>query len=580
MAQKSVIMHYSLFAAILCAAMPHYANAAGVRVGNASRSYAAAYNEVNMQRQQAAAANQPYIGVTTTSAAAANATNPEVNLPIRVANANLAKQIARGDTTAKVGISQLESCGAIYPNGEFAWDTPTAGMGAGGAQTCVAVVEMRGYQMGVGGADVVLARANLAAGDALKCNISEFPESGYTIDAQNVTFPADAEPTVDDVIKVLNSEQKKNAGLKIAATTIIGGLGGNIAGKNEIGEDSLMGTGKHKMKSTALGALGGAAIGVGNVYAGKVGGDIILSTGVNAAAGGLIGNMAASGDSVLRIEDCTLPDQSKTKCLWGMVITKKEINLDDESAPEYKAAFYNLTDGSTVVCNGKQNDSGAWTNCNEMELISIKLEAYPDKDIDTITSENFQAITNDGTKQYHIVKSPQGKSIESGSPSDGSGIYAKISSAGQPDKRTPAMISNVQDKAFGIKRSDWIDWKRKNSGISSDDRIFGRNAKGEGFKLSGSFSLDEFYPMYLDAEDGGIIDLGNKARLKTTLIGAGAGGALGAYSGYQGAQKDIDDRWVSAVREYKDSLQKIYCVTGQRFLSYYNDTVIIPNARQ
>ena len=80
----------------------------------------------------------------------------------------------------------------------------------------------------------------------------------------------------------------------------------------------------------------------------------------------------------------------------------------------------------------------------------------------------------------------------------------------------------------------------------------------------------------VDATDGGIIDLGNKARLKSTLVGAGAGGALGAFSGYQGAQDDIEKRWVAAVREYKDSLQKVYCVTGSRFLGYYNDQVVIP----
>ena len=64
--------------------------------------------------------------------------------------------------------------------------------------------------------------------------------------------------------------------------------------------------------------------------------------------------------------------------------------------------------------------------------------------------------------------------------------------------------------------------------------------------------------MYVDSEDGGIIDLGNKARLKATLTGAGIGGAMGAFVGYQGAQSDIETRWLSEVRAYKDSLQKGY----------------------
>ena len=83
--------------------------------------------------------------------------------------------------------------------------------------------------------------------------------------------------------------------------------------------------------------------------------------------------------------------------------------------------------------------------------------------------------------------------------------------------------------------------------------------------------------MMVDAADGGIIDLGNKARLKSTLIGAGAGGAMGAFVGYQGAQTDIENRWVTATREYNDSLQKVYCATGNRFLGFYNDTIFIPS---
>ena len=93
-------------------------------------------------------------------------------------------------------------------------------------------------------------------------------------------------------------------------------------------------------------------------------------------------------------------------------------------------------------------------------------------------------------------------------------------------------------------------------------------------------ALNNFYPMMLDATDGGIIDLGNKARLKSTLTGAGVGGALGAFSAYQGAQSDIENRWVTAVREYKDSLGKFYCVTGNRYLGQYNDEVVIPNMQQ
>ena len=295
MKKKISVIHYSLFAA--AAALMVMPSDAAIRVTNSTRGNPNAYNQ-NMRAQPQYQQSNTNMGTVPVEGTADVENNTEITLPIRVANSALAAQIARGDKNATVGIGNLESCANIYPNGEFAWDKPTLGMGAGGAGTCVAVVEMRGYQMGPNGADLVLARANLASGDAVKCNISEFPDASYTTDAISVVFPADNEPTMDDVIRVMNDEQKKNAGIKIAAGTIIGGLTGNMAGKNEIGNDSLLGGGKHKTQSTLIDAVSGAALMAGNAYAGKTGGDVILSTGVNAAAGGVMGNMVAAGDSV------------------------------------------------------------------------------------------------------------------------------------------------------------------------------------------------------------------------------------------------------------------------------------------
>ena len=81
-------------------------------------------------------------------------------------------------------------------------------------------------------------------------------------------------------------------------------------------------------------------------------------------------------------------------------------------------------------------------------------------------------------------------------------------------------------------------------------------------------------------DDGGVVDFSNKARLGSTLKGAGVGGALGGFAGYQGAQSDIEDRFVQATREYNDSLEKFYCGTGRKFLSFYNDEVIIPQMKK
>ncbi len=547
---------------------------AAVRVGNASRNYAAGYQQVNAQREQiAAAAAAP---VATTQSADA-----ETNLPVRVANRELAQKLSRGETDSRVSIATLDSCAMIYPNGEFAWDSPTVGNGAGGASTCVAVVELRGHQMGLDGSYVVLARANLAAGDAVKCNISDFPEFSYTADAARVTFPADHEPTRADVVQVLNAEQKQNAGLRIAAGTVIGGLAGNAAGKNEIGSDSILGGGKHKTTGTIIGALSGAALMAGNAYSGKVAGDTILSTGVNAAAGSMIGNIAASGESVLRIEDCKIPDvpastkkttaansganadkkttepQSKnSKCLWGVI--RKGTALSG------KNAYYNTGDETTLVC---ESDN---TGCKQETLLNIELAAYPNKDIDAAAKEGFEKITADSTKRFYLTEKNE---MKNGTSPDNGAIYARISNATvATGTQMPAMIADVNDKAFGYKRSDWAKLKTDLSGHT----ILGRTSSGAGYALDGEYSINDFYPMMVDASDGGIIDFGNKARLKGTLIGAGAGGALGAYAGYQGAQSDVENRWVTAVREYKDSLQKIYCATGKRFLGYYNDQIIIP----
>ena len=550
---------------------------AAIRVGNASRNYAAGYQQVNVQREQiAAAAAAAAAPVATTQSA-----DTETKLPVRVANRELAQKLSRGETDSRVSIATLDSCAMVYPNGEFAWDSPTVGNGAGGASTCVAVVELRGYQMGLDGSDVVLARANLAAGDAVKCNISDFPEFSYTADAAQITFPADHEPTRADVIQVLNAEQKQNAGLRIAAGTVIGGLAGNAAGKNEIGSDSILGGGKHKTTGTIIGALSGAALMAGNAYSGKVAGDTILSTGVNAAAGSMIGNIAASGESVLRIEDCKIPDvpastkktttassdanankkvtepQSKnSKCLWGVI--RKGTALSG------KNAYYNTGDETTLVC---ESDN---TGCKQETLLNIELAAYPNKDIDTAAKEGFEKITADSTKRFYLTEKNE---MKNGISPDNGAIYARISNATvATGTQMPAMIADVNDKAFGYKRSDWAKLKTDLSGHT----ILGRTSSGAGYALDGEYSINDFYPMMVDASDGGIIDFGNKARLKGTLIGAGAGGALGAYAGYQGAQSDIENRWVTAVREYKDSLQKIYCATGKRFLGYYNDQIIIP----
>lgn len=579
MRNKKSAFYYSLMAALAYASGAY---AAGIRVGNLSRSNAQGYQQVNDMRYNA-------IANTMAAQVAAEPAQP-AELPIHVANPDIAEQVRSANAESPVSMAQLERCSMIYPDGKFEWATPTAGRAAGGASTCTSVIEMRAFQAGPNGEDLVLARINLPAGESIRCNISDFPEHSYLEAAEKVEFPADHEPTMEDVIKVMDQEQKQDAGLKIVAGALIGGVGGNFVGKNEPGKTGMFGGGEHKTKSTIVGALGGAALMVGHTQTGKVAGDTILSAGVNATAGAVVGNMVASGDAVLRIEDCIV-DGRKTTCLWGIAAKgtnftgRGENGTGDESAGGViKAGFYNIHTEDTYVCDIKKNETGEnetgkeeFTNCIPRELISISLGCEGDKTLEILQKERFSGVCTDNRYELAIG---EGADMSKGrymrkamADSYTDTTFIKIQSARVADKKEPAMIADVKDSAFGYKRTDWGEVKKN----LSADKLYLRNNKNEGFRLENmEYELDDFHPIYRNAEDGNLIDFGNKARLKSTLTGAGVGGVMGAFSGYQGAKQDIDERWVTAVREYKDSLAKVYCATGTRFLSQYNDVATIP----
>ena len=539
-----------------------YTSMAGLRVGNLSRSNAAAYQQVNEMRNTAM-----------------NTANP---IPTNGATAQAAETVS----------DEMQQCPMIYPGGEFVWARPTVGRGVGGAATCTAVVEMRAVGAGLNGSDAVVARANLAAGDSVLCNISHFPKATYLPAAGDFEFPADTEPTPEDVVAVLNAEQKQNAGLKIAAATILGGLSGNIAGKNEPGNDGLLGGGKAKTSGTIIGALGGAALMTGSVYGGKVAGDMILSTGVNAAAGAVVGNIISGGDSVLRIEPCTV-DGKQVKCLWGYIeeydnaegktayVSKNNpkrfmvCSLDKENGEE-KCEYMDLnTTGATIdgcdFYETKRSDKG-----------NIDLE-------DIFASDKFECAN---AKSKHCYKEGKMEELTSGYCDESADIWIKLEGDFAIISSTKAaMVVDVKDKPLGWKKSEWSKFVES----FGNKEVVGRTGKGTATYLDVESSNDstddnkgnkkillqdvvnKFSPADQDSDGGSSIELGNKARMKGTLTGAGVGGALGAFSAYQGAQQEIEARWVSAVQEYKDSLQKVYCVTGTRFLSQYNDAVIIPS---
>lgn len=550
MKKTNTLFNRSLYFALIGALVAQPA-LSKIRIDNNSRaSYANAYNQVNQM------ANQPQNFV-------------DRSITSQVQNVPTTDDTASTNQETDNNIVKPENeCPVIYPEGNFVFADPTLGAGVGAAKTCTAVVELRALKMGDMGEDLVLATGNLALGDNFVCNIYNFPELGYNAaNIEKVTVPFDREPTIDDVIKVMNEEQKKYAGYKIAAGTVIGGLFGNLAGKNDVGNDSLLGTDKGKLEGSAIGALSGAAVMAANSYTGKVAGDVILSSAVNAAAGSVVGNIMSSSGSVYRIEKCTL-DNKETHCLWGTVEPGTEIGTDEN-------AYFNLTDRSSVMVCDNNNQ-----NCKPERLVGIILE-YGSTDIRTIEDPTFWDEISDRYVLEQADDRTEGKKMVT-TPGNRAGfdgnVYAKIKNAKRPSKSIPAVIVDVADKSFGFKGNDWEEL-RKQAGI--ENRIYTRGLNGNptGEPLNNKeedFTIYDFTPLNVYASDGGVIDYGNKARLTDTLVGAGTGGAAGAFVAYQGAQDDIENRWVNAVREYNDSLQKFYCATGRKFLGFYNDTVYVP----
>lgn len=556
--------HYSMLVAL--GLIPCVGNAA-IRIGNANRVNAYGYQQVMANANASTAMSTQTMGTDTTNAVGV------AELPIKVSDKNLASKIQSGENDSGVTMDHLDRCAMIYPNGEFEWARPRVGLDAGSGATCTAVIEIRAIGAGPNGTDAILARTNLAAGDSVKCNISAFPEASWLPAAGEVEFPADAQPTVEDVIAVMNEEQKQNAAVKLIGGAILGGLGGNITGANEPGKDSIIGGGRDKIINTVVGAVGGTAIAAGGTYGGKVAGDMIMSAGVNAAAGAVIGNVMASGDGVLRIENCKV-DGIEQKCLWGYVEESNALTGD-------QTAYVSTNkEDDFIVCT---TGSGT-TTCKSADLSNIKIPGYTGtKKSDNTTPQDWSDAKADNfsqAKEKFCYKSGQMTPM-SGSCDDNVAPYVILEYANVVSKRVPAMVVGVTDSTFGYKKGKWSEF----AGTFGGNTVVGRTGRGEpaALTLSGktenvtlSGLAGKFSPMYIDSGDGGIIDMDNKARLQGTLTGAGVGAGAGAFTAYQGAQSEIEQRWVAEVEAYKNSLQKVYCATGTRFLSYYNDQVSIP----
>lgn len=483
---------------------------------------------------------------------------------------------ANGETIS-VSNEEFDRCASIYPGGVFDWTTPTAGTKSGGGATCVAFVEMRSYKNPNSTAYTVLANDYVAAGDSVKCNIDYF--RNLTLAGREFVYPADNPPTIADVESVMAQEQKSNAGFKILGAALVGGIGGNLLGKPELGNDSMLGVGADKLKTTAIGAGAAAALMTASTQSNDYKtGTVILSTGVNAAAGAVAGNLAATGDDVLKIADC--PDTGALngkKCLYGVFERKpNDPNMKDKADEGY-TWYYNLINHNMVECKDNEPNS-----CNSISLSKVEFDGGK---CDNKCGDNSKIKTTEcqtcletqftDPNRYKICKKTMVKKMDASSDckENNASEYIKIAQGNPAGRHSPAMIVfNEPDKLFGYKYADWSKLKtEKYSNVAVYD-VRGNVITG--------LTTDSFYPSLQSADDGAVVDFENRARTKSTLVGAGGGAALGAIAGAAGADSAITERWTTAVREYEDSLGNILCLTGDRFLAKYNDIAIIPAMKE
>ena len=564
------ICKISLFSAILACVTVMPAGAA-IKTKSSGRSYSEAYQQVNAMRYQ-----QEYMNATETPlATTASAT---ATLPVMVSDEKLAAAIL-DNTAENVTMDDLDACAMVYPNGIFKWAIPESGVHKNQTSQCVAVVELRDAKT-----NAVLATTTLAAGDTMKCNVESFPESGMSFDLKHgrIEVPADEAPTMEDVEAVMNEEQKQNAGLKIAAGAIISGIAGNLLAPKEAGDTKLLGTSKTQLIDTAIGATAGAGIMAASSYSGKVAGDTIKSTAVNAASGMVVGNMFAGmsgGNAVLATTKCKI-NSIESDCIIGTcaIIDKDKPNkiekgIKKENDKEY---FYFTTKRCDEVlrCEKQTIDNlEKYVNCVGQPLsYYANMHVMTDKGSTSCSTVKSQDSYFNSTKSFNMVT---GQPLEE--KADSTGTYFVLNSAdvstSQP-KHAYAVL-DLSVKPFGYKVSDWDETLKK----QADVKYYNRNSDNSvGLAIEKDTCL--FKPKARDADNGALVDLSNQARAKGTLVGTAAGGALGGFAGYQGAKSEISERWLAAQREYEGSLTNFACWTGARYLSPYNGYADIPDLKK
>ena len=550
------ICKISLFSAILAcvATMP---SESAVKAKNGNRSYSSAYQQINAMRYE-----QEYANANMQLATTASATE---DLPVAVDDEKLARSIANNESNAPT-MSKLESCAMIYPNGVFKWAEPMSGVRKNPGAQCVAVVELRDAN-----SNEILATTTLGAGDSMKCNIDYFPEIGYNMAAlSKVELPADEVPTLKDVEAIMNEEQKQNAGLKIAAAALIGGVAGNLLGPKEAGKSSdkiPFGTGKTQLVDTAIGAVAGAGVMAASSYSGKVAGDTIKSVAVDAASGMIVGNMlagASGGDNVLAVVKCSV-DGTEHDCIAG-TFNKRGEKLSKEQSDGKPVYLINIS-GEVLRCADGVEGKTCTSEPTKLVDITIKVDSVSNKKFDELITPG----KDEDRKQMVRYEKLSDGTMRGVNGNEATNVYFEIVDAYKTTGASTRAYA-VFNSDVSIKATD--DWKKL---AAKKPTYYGRNYDGTvSAKLDVKDGSVEFTPSNRKASDGGLVDISNQSRVKGTVAGGAVGGALGGVAAYSGAKTEISERWTTAVREYEDSLSNFVCITGGRYLSKYNDYFPIP----
>jgi len=514
-----------------------------VQAGGSRAGIGAAHHQIVMQQQYHEWRQDPLNIAADTAARMAT-------LPVRMASSTMARSILDGTHEYGISRANLEQCQMIFMAGTMAWDMPNAGLRRPQNMTCIAEVELRQIH---GMNDIVLARAFVAAGDSMTCNIDYFPESSFTPAAFQTEFPADRPPTIDEVQAVMDAERRQGAGWRIAAGAVIGGAGGALLNPENRWAGGAIGVG-----------IGGGTMAAAS-YTGHVAGETIQAAVIGAAAGGAIANMMALGNR-------TYPAVESHET--GNYLVGRCITTTPRQERHYYG-FFDIATGSQMIC---ANSDGKKINCDTNVRLSNMFVEGEDILRRARTPDDSRAFcqTPDGSMAIdNCISDSRSWFLLDGNFGDNTSVETSWQIIANQASGFCRLADAAPQRSRRLKGADLLEVCDSSGGhVSFYGVAFG------GGPSTSFVQCENFEVFNRDSHDGNIIDLSNPARLRSTLTGAAIGGALSGFAAHSGATQEVQERWMAEMRRYTDSLSRVSCFTGTRFLGQYNSVVIIPPMAQ